>query len=106
MSLEVKGYLNDCKDLVQDQLKDNETRKTISEAIVGFLTTGIRSLPDASKSVSSFGISIGLGLLGVGLAKKYRRSGPARAIATVFGTDVTKLDTQFVLDKLKGNARF
>jgi uncharacterized membrane protein YjjB (DUF3815 family) len=38
------------------------------------LATGISSLSDASKSVSSFGISIGLGLLGVVLAKKYRKS--------------------------------
>ena len=106
MSPEVKGYLNDLKDTIQDELKDNDTRKTISEATGEFLTTGISSLSDASKSVSSFGISIGSGLLGVGLAKKYRKSSAARAIATIFGTDVTKLDKQFVLDKLKNNRDF
>ena len=43
MSPEVKGYLNDLKDTIQDELKDNDTRKTISEATGEFLTTGISS---------------------------------------------------------------
>jgi hypothetical protein len=98
LSLEVKGYLT-------DQLKDNDTRQAISQAFGG-LTTGINSLSDASKSASSFGISIGLGLLGVALAKKYRKSRAARTIAKIFGVDVTELDKQFVLDKLKNNRDF
>jgi hypothetical protein len=63
-------------------------------------------LSDVSKSTSTFGISIGLGLLGVVLAKKYRKSRPARAIAQIFGADVTELDKQLVLDKLMNNRDF
>ncbi|MFY9798926.1 MAG: hypothetical protein WAJ93_24830, partial [Candidatus Nitrosopolaris sp.] len=54
-----------------------------------FLTTNISSLSEVSKSASSFGISIGLALLGIGLAKKYRKTRAARAIAKIFGTDLT-----------------
>lgn len=102
----MKGYLNECKDIIQEELKNNDTRETVSQAFGGFLTSGINSLSDVSKSTSTFGISIGLGLLGVGLAKKYRKSRAARAIAKIFGANVAELDKQFVLDKIKDNKDF
>jgi hypothetical protein len=62
-------------------------------------------LPDAESQIPSFGIGIGLGILGQYLAKKKIGSPAARAIARILGAPVDEINRDFVLGQLSNEGR-
>jgi len=64
-----------------DALGDSETKQTISEALTSLALP--KAAEDSPSKLASFGITIGLTMLGEYLATMKRESGTARARVTI-----------------------
>jgi hypothetical protein len=92
------------KDDLIGQITDPEISTKLSEIGGKIISSSKLNMSDIRgdliSNYSTFGIGIGLALLGTFLAKKYRKSKAARIIAKIFGADVEQLDRSYVLQKL------
>lgn len=103
--MSLKWYLKeDFKDDLMGQIADPEVSKNLSEIGGKVLSSPPLNMSDIRgdlvSNYSTFGIGIGLALLGTFLAKKYRKSKTARIIAKIFGADVEQMDRSYVLQRL------
>jgi hypothetical protein len=96
LSLERSKYLKkDFTDNVKAALADSKVKDIISKTLVSY--TG----PNAISQISSFGIGVGLALLGQYLAIKKRGSPAARFIARLLGTNVDAINRDYILQRIK-----
>jgi hypothetical protein len=122
LSLSTVGYLKEeFKDDLLEQISDPKISDKLSEIAGNVISSSISSNKDTDKDsklsitdirgdllsgYSTFGISIGLALLGTFLAKKYRKSKAARIIGKIFGANVEQMDRSYVLQKLASDPTY
>jgi hypothetical protein len=93
------------EDLVE-QVSDPKISDKLSEIGGKVISSSALNVSDVVSGYSTFGISIGLALLGTFLAKRYRKSKAARIIAKIFGADVEQIDRSYVLQKLQSDPTY
>jgi hypothetical protein len=105
IELSLRWYLKEeFKDDLMGQIADPEISKNLSEIGGKMISSSSLNMSDIRgdlvSNYSTFGIGIGLALLGTFLAKKYRKSKAARILAKIFGADVEQMDRSYVLQRL------
>lgn len=104
MSLTANTYLKE--DLLA-ALEDPQTKQGLSDLLKDLIPTSLDfRMENAASNVCSFGIGIGLSFVGVVLAKKYKKSNAARAIARILGADIEGINRDFVFHKLKEDKKY
>jgi hypothetical protein len=105
--MSLQYYLkNEFKEDFQGELESSDIKEIAKNHVGDYFGSQLTGgdLADVTKnaasSISSFGIGIGLSLLGVFLAKKYKKSRGAKAIAKILGADVDAMDRNLVIQKL------
>ena len=82
------GSLSTFKDYLKGALGDSEVKQTVSEMSDKASGSFSKAAEDAPSKFASFGIGIGLTMLGQYLATKKRGPSAARDIARILGADV------------------
>jgi hypothetical protein len=88
-------------------LEDPQTKQGLSDLVKDLIPAFLDfRMENAASNVCSFGIGIGLSFVGVVLAKKYKKSNAARAIAKIIGADIEGINRDFVFHKLKEDKKY
>jgi tetratricopeptide (TPR) repeat protein len=108
LSLSRENYLKDFRDNLKGALQSSEIKRTIAEVSSDTLSSLSlsKAAEGAGSQLSSFGIGIGLTMLGQYLATKKRGSRSARVIARILGANVDQINRDFVLANLRNKEYF